>query len=467
MKNLDIEKNILEVIREVAIEERVGTFIVGGYVRDIILVVESNDIDFVVEGDAIIFAGKVAQKLKRKKVVIFPKFKTAKITYKNYDLEFVSARKESYNKLSRNPIVSEGNLAEDLARRDFTINTLAINIHSMGDIIDLHNGIEDIKKKIIRTPLDPSITYSDDPLRMLRAIRFASRFNFKIENVSFDAIKENSERLEIVSKERISDEFFKILKSDFPVKGIFLLEKSGLLRIILPEISDLKGQELRDGIGHKDNFIHTLKVLHNVSKQTSNYKLRLAALMHDIGKPKVKYFKKGLGWTFHGHDDEGSKMFVKIAERLKFSNELTVYVSKMISLHHRPISLTKEKVTDSGVRRFLFEGGELVDDLMLLCRADITTSNKKKFNKYLDNFDKLSVKLVMVEEKDKLRNFKPPITGKDIMQEFAIGECPLIGKVKKEIVDAIVNGSIENSKNSAMKLMRIIKKRMKKNQIYT
>ena len=465
MKDKAIEKNILEVIRKTAIDENINVFLVGGYVRDIILVRESNDIDLVVEGDAINFAKEVAQRLKRKKIVTFPRFKTAKLTYRNYDIEFVSARKESYNKLSRNPIVSGGNLAEDLARRDFTINTLAINIDSMDETINQFGGIEDIRKKIIRTPLDPDITYSDDPLRMLRAIRFASKLNFKIEKTSFDAIKNNSYRLDIISEERITDEFFKILKSNFPVKGIFLLEKSGLLKIIFPELSELKGQEIKDGIGHKDNFVHTLKVLNNISKQTKDYKLRLAALMHDIGKPKSKYFKKGIGWTFHGHDDEGSKMFAKIAKRLKWPNEVTDYVVKMIALHHRPISLTKEEVTDSGVRRFLFEGGELVDDLMLLCRADITTSNKKKINKYLDNFDKLSEKLVMVEEKDKLRNFKPPITGLDIMKEFTIGEGPLIGKVKKEIVDAIINGSIKNDKESAVKMLKSIKKRLQNENI--
>ncbi|MDA3885332.1 MAG: HD domain-containing protein [Candidatus Delongbacteria bacterium] len=462
MKDKGLEKNILQIIRTASVEENLNVFLVGGYVRDIILLQESNDIDFVVEGDAIKFAKIVAQKLKRKKVVTFPRFKTAKLSYRNFDIEFVSARKESYNKLSRNPQVSGGNLTEDLARRDFTINTLAINISSMDDTIDLFGGIEDIEKKIIRTPLDPDITYSDDPLRMLRAIRFASKLNFKIEKTSFEAIKKNSHRLVIISEERITDEFFKILKSDFPVKGIFLLEKSGLLKIIFPELSELKGQEIKDGIGHKDNFIHTMKVLNNISKQTDDYKLRLAALMHDIGKPKSSYYKKGLGWTFHGHDDEGSKMFIKIAQRLKWSNEVIDYVVKMIALHHRPISLTKEEVTDSGVRRFLFEGGELVDDLMLLCRADITTSNKKKLNKYLDNFDKLSEKLVVVEEKDKLRNFKPPITGLDIMKEFATGEGPLIGKVKKEIVDAIINGSIKNDKESAIKMLKSIRKKITK-----
>ncbi|MCK5760519.1 MAG: HD domain-containing protein [Candidatus Delongbacteria bacterium] len=456
--NIKGNNNIIKVVKEVSTEESVEVFFVGGYVRDMVLKQKSNDIDFVVEGDAIKFAEKVAMKLKRKNVVIFPRFKTAKLNFRNYDLEFVSTRKESYNdKNSRNPKVAIGSLAEDLSRRDFTINTLAININSLGEIIDLHEGINDIAKKIIRTPLDPNITYSDDPLRMLRAIRFASRLNFKIERKSFEAIKENSKRIEIISKERITDEFFKILKSDFPVKGIFLLEKSGLLEIIFPELSKLIGQEFRDGIGHKDNFIHTLKVLNNVSKRTKNYKLRLAALMHDIGKPQAKYFKKGTGWTFHGHDEVGSKIFIKIAQRLKWPNEVTDYVSKIIALHHRPISLTKDEVTDSGVRRFLFEGGELVDDLMLLCRADITTSNKKKLNKYLDNFDKLSEKLVVVEEKDKLRNFKPPISGLDIMKEFKIDEGPLIGKVKKEIVDAIINGSIKNNKESAIKMMKSIK----------
>ncbi|MBN2790320.1 MAG: HD domain-containing protein [Candidatus Delongbacteria bacterium] len=456
------DENIFEIISDIALQENVKVFLVGGYVRDIMLDRRSNDIDFVVEGDSLQFARIVAKRLNRKKVVEFPKFQTSKLSYKEYDLEFVTARKESYLENSRNPEVEKSNLPEDLKRRDFTINTLAIDLNDRENIINLFNGIEDIKSRIIRTPLDPDITYSDDPLRMLRAVRFASRFNFKIEKESFEAIKRNASRLDIVSEERISDEFFKILLSDYPVKGIYLLDQAGLLETILPELSQLKGIEILDGTGHKDNFIHTLKVLNNISKITKSLKLRLSALMHDIGKPKSKYFKKGVGWTFHGHDDVGVKIFTEIAKRLKWPNDITEYVSKMINLHHRPISLTKEEVTDSGVRRFLFEGGELVDDLMLLCRADITTSNKKKLNNYLDNFDKLSEKLIVVEEKDKLRNFKPPVNGIDIMNEFSINEGPIIGQIKKEIVDSIINGSIPNEKEAAMNLLKKIKARIEK-----
>ena len=337
---------------------------------------------------------------------------------------------------------------------------MAVEIYgkNKGHIIDFYNGYEDLTvNKIIRTPLNPHETYEDDPLRMLRAVRFSGRLGYEIEKESFEAIKKNAYRIKIVSVERISDEFFKILSSDNPSEGIRLLDECGLLDLIFPELTNLKGIEIVDEVGHKDNFIHSLKVLENISKKTDNLNLRLATIMHDIGKPKSKFFNKKIGWTFHGHDDIGSKIFLKIAKRMKWSLELTQYVKKIISLHHRPISLAKESVTDSGVRRFLFEAGEDVEDLMLLCRADITTANKNKLKEYLLNFDKLSTLIIEVEEKDRLRNFKPPIDGVKIMQFFNLPESKMIGKVKNQIVEAILNGDIKNNYDDAFALMKKIK----------
>lgn len=450
-----------EILRAVCSAEEITGFkcyIVGGYLRNRILGIESDDFDFVVEGDSLLFAEKVAEILGRKKIVKFPRFKTAKVVFRRKSIEFVSARSEKYNPESRKPVVRNASLLNDLSRRDFTINALASRVSKTGtgEIIDFFEGIIDLERKILRTPLDPDITYSEDPLRMMRCIRFASTLNFKINGDSFAAISRNIERIRIVSVERISDEFFKILSSGNPVKGIYLLYKSGLLKELLPELTNLHGIDERDGIKHKDTFIHTLKVLYNISKTTEKTDLRLAALMHDIGKAKTKYFKSEQGWTFHGHDEKGSEMFEKIAKRMKWSNSITDYVSKIIRLHHRPISLAKEEVTDSGVRRLLFEGGESVEDLMLLCRADITTGNKNKLKKYLENFDNLTEKLLQVEEKDKLRNFKPPITGEDIMKAIGQKEGPEIGRIKKIIVDSILSGEISNERESAIKLLNKI-----------
>ena len=459
MKNIDITESIVKKVGLIAEETGFEVYAVGGYVRDKILGKDSKDIDFVVVGDSIRFANIAAKKLNRKKVITYPRFKTAKIPSKSYDIEFVSARSEIYDEKSRKPIVLDATLESDLARRDFTINTLAVKINGsdIGQIIDSFGGVQSIADGIIKTPLEPNVTYSDDPLRMMRAVRFAARFNYEIESESFEAIKSNADRIKIVSPERIGDEFFKILLSANPVYGLRLLEKSGLLREIFPELTDLKGVEVIDGIGHKDNFEHSLKVFDNICQVSDKLNLRLAALMHDIGKPRVKYFKKNFGWTFHGHDDKGSKMFKKLAGRMKWSNEVVEYVSEMIRLHHRPISLTKECVTDSGVRRFLFEGREKVDDLMKLCRADITTANKSKLAKYLNNFERLSQLMVEVEEKDRLRNFKPPVDGVDIMNFFQITQGCQVGIIKKIIVDAILDGKIENDRDAAMVLLKKIK----------
>jgi len=450
-----------EILRAVCTAEKITgnkCYIVGGYIRNHLLGLDSGDFDFVIEGDSLNFAEKVADLLGRKRIIKFPRFKTAKVVYKRKAIEFVSARSEKYVPGSRKPIVENASLYNDLSRRDFTVNAMASRVSETesDEIIDFFNGIDDLKRNILRTPLDPDVTYSEDPLRMMRCIRFASVLNFKIESGSFEAISRNINRIHIVSVERISDEFFKILSSRNPVRGVYLLYKSNLLKELFPELTDLQGIDIKDGVRHKDTFIHTLKVLYNISKSSEKPQLRLAALMHDIGKAKTKYYRSDQGWTFHGHDEKGAEMFFKIAKRMKWSGDITEYVSKIIRLHHRPISLAKEEVTDSGVRRLLFEGGECVDDLMTLCRADITTANKNKLKKYLENFDQLSTKLIQVEEKDRLRNFKPPVNGDDIMKVLGQKEGPEIGRIKKIIVDAILNGDIGNEREPAMNLLKNI-----------
>jgi len=459
----EIDPAILKAVYKVSSITGIRCYAVGGYIRNCLLNIRSEDIDFVVEGDSLDFAKRTAEFLGRKKIIKFPRFKTAKFVYKKQSVEFVSARSEIYDPGSRKPIVKCSSLYEDLSRRDFTINALAAPIqeNGFGEIIDHFGGMDDLKSGILRTPLDPDVTYSDDPLRMLRCIRFASVLGFKIDRKSFEAITTNASRIKIVSVERISDEFFKMLSSKNPVKAVFMLFKTGLLKELFPELTDLCGVEEKDGVSHKDVFIHTLKVLNNISKSTFNKDLRLAAIMHDIGKPATKYFRKDQGWTFHGHDDKGSDVFRKIAERFKWSNELTAYVIKIIKLHHRPISLAQEEVTDSGVRRLLFEGGDDVDDLMMLCRADITTANKNKLKRYLENFDNLSIKLKEVDEKDKLRNFKPPVNGEDIMIALNENGSPKVGKIKNMIVEAILNGEIGNNRESALKLMNKLIKEQK------
>lgn len=455
-----IDENIRTALESAEKQTGYTCYLVGGYIRNLLLDLSSDDIDFVIEGDSLLFAREFARITGKKKIIEFPRFKTAKINFKSTSIEFVAARSEKYFPDSRNPEVEFSSLKNDLERRDFTINALAARVTGpeSGMIIDHFGGIDHINLKILKTPLKPYETYRDDPLRMLRCIRFAATLGFKIDRGSFEGIISNADRIDIISVERISDEFFKILSSNNPVKGIWLLFRSGLLERIFPELTNLTGLEEKEGIGHKEIFIHTLKVLHKISKMTDNTELRLAALMHDIGKSKTKYFKKGQGWTFHGHDERGAEMFAEISERLKWSNDLTSYVSKIISLHHRPISLTKDEVTDSGVRRLLFEGGDDVEDLMTLCRADITTSNKNKLNKYLENFDKLKLKIEEVEEKDRLRNFKPPLTGEEIMEFFNIGPGPKVGEIKKIIVEAVLSGEISNEKIPAIELLNKIKK---------
>jgi putative nucleotidyltransferase with HDIG domain len=455
-----IDENIRSALESAEKETGFSCYVVGGYVRNLLLGLSSDDIDFVIEGDSLLFAREFARITGKKKIIEFPRFKTAKINYRGTSIEFVAARSEKYFPGSRNPEVEFSSLINDLERRDFTINALASRVSGpdSGKIIDHFGGIDHINKRLLKTPLTPYETYRDDPLRMLRCIRFAATLGFKIDKDSFDGIISNSDRIDIISVERVSEEFFKIISSKNPVRGIWLLFRSGLLERIVPELTDLTGLEEKEGIGHKEMFIHTLKVLHKICRMTDKTELRLAALMHDIGKSKTKYFRKGQGWTFHGHDEKGAQMLEDISKRLKWSNDLTSYVSKIIRLHHRPISLTKDEVTDSGVRRLLFEGGDDVEDLMTLCRADITTSNKIKLNRYLENFDRLKIKIGEVEEKDRLRNFKPPLTGEEIMEFFGIEPGPKVGEIKKIILEAVLSGEISNEKEPAVELLEKIKK---------
>lgn len=447
---------VFKVAREIVTEEGLESYVIGGFVRDLMLGRPSKDIDIVVVGNGLALAEKVAAKLRVKKVSTFKSFGTAHFVYKDLDVEFVGARKESYNRDSRKPIIEDGSLADDQNRRDFTINALALSLHAdnFGDLIDPFNGIVDLENGIIRTPLDPSITYSDDPLRMLRAIRFATQLDFKIENKSLEAIKENAERLSIISAERISEELNKIILSDKPSRGFKLLNSTQLLHQFFPELVNLQGVETINGHSHKDNFYHTLEVLDNISEETDNLWLRWAAILHDIAKAPTKRYNKNIGWTFHGHEDLGAKMVPKIFARLKLPLDAKMrYVQKLVRLHLRPISLIHGDVTDSAVRRLLNEAGDDVDDLMTLCDADITSKNELKVKRYKKNFLLVKEKLKTVEEKDQVRNFQPPIDGAVIMKVFDINPRSEIGTIKSRIKDAILEGEIENDYDQAYEMM--------------
>ncbi len=455
--NIRLNDKIFEPISEIVTTLNLQCYVIGGYVRDIFLERPSKDIDIVVIGSGIELSKKVAQKLgKNVKVTVFKNFGTAMVKYNDYELEFVGARKESYNRASRKPYIENGTLEDDLKRRDFTINTLALSLHkkNIGELTDLFNGLSDIKNKIIRTPLDPNRTYSDDPLRMLRAIRFATQLGFTIKKESLKAIRYNKERIKIVSIERVIDELNKIVLSPKPSKGLNLLEITGLLQLILPEVVALKGIEILDNKGHKDNFYHSIKVLDNIAKTSKKLWLRWAALLHDIGKPQTKYFEKEVGWTFHGHDFIGSKMIPELFKKLKLplGNEMK-YVQKLVKLHLRPISLVQEEVTDSAIRRLLYEAGDDIDDLMSLCEADITSKNDKKVRQYLKNFRLVRRKLIEIEEKDRIRNFQPPIKGELIMKTFGISPCREVGTIKNAIKDAILDGIIKNDFEEAYDYM--------------
>ncbi len=459
-KELINSNPVLNTIREAAGDKEV--YVVGGFVRDLILKRPSHDIDVVCTGSGIDLAKKTARLLgNQTSVVIFKNFGTAQIKHKGFDVEFVGARKESYRRNSRKPIVENGTIEDDQKRRDFTINALAIRLNGEkeGELVDPFDGLNDLKKKIIRTPRDPDITFSDDPLRIMRAVRFASQLGFDIEPETFEALSSNRKRLEIVSRERITDELNKIILSPKPSYGFNLLFYSGVLQIIFPEMAALKGVETREGKGHKDNFYHTLKVLDNVSKKSDDLWLRWAAILHDIAKPRTKKFEPGTGWTFHGHEDVGARMVPGIFKRMRLPmHEPMRYVQKLVRLHLRPIALVSDEITDSALRRLLMEAGDDIDSLMLLCRADITSKNHLKVARYLKNFDKVEKKLAEVEERDRIRNFQPPVTGEVIMKYFNIGPSKVVGEIKDEIKEAILEGKIGNDYSQAFELMKKIGK---------
>lgn len=432
-------------------------FVVGGYVRDLFLGRHSTDIDFVTVGSGIRLAEKVAMSFGPKtSIAVYSNFGTAQVKHGGLELEFVGARKESYSHDSRNPVVEDGTLDDDQKRRDFTVNAMAISLNetTFGELVDPFDGISDIGKKLIRTPLDPDVTFSDDPLRMMRAIRFATQLGFEIYPDTFEAIARNRERISIISKERVFDELEKIVKSPVPSKGFLLLERCGLLKIIFPELQALKGVETIDGRGHKDNFFHTMQVLDNVAEKSENEWLRWAAVFHDIAKPATKRYDQKLGWTFHNHNYIGKKMIPGIFKRMKFPmNEKMRYVQKLVELHMRPIALVEDEVTDSAVRRLLFDAGDDIDDLMQLCEADITSKNQEKVRRYMDNFAVVRNKLVEIEEKDRIRNFQPPVSGDDIMEAFGIPPSQVIGEIKESIKNAILDGDIPNDREAAWNLM--------------
>ncbi|MEJ6793053.1 MAG: HD domain-containing protein [Lacinutrix sp.] len=453
-----LKHNIFKIISKSAAELKLDSYVIGGFVRDYLLKRgDAKDIDVVAIGSGIALAKQVAKNLHNKpKVQVFKTYGTAMLKLEDIEVEFVGARKESYNEDSRNPVVENGSLQDDQNRRDFSINALALDLSeaNFGGLLDPFNGVEDLEHKIIRTPLGPDITYSDDPLRMMRAIRFATQLGFIIEKESLDAITRNNERIKIITKERVVLELNKILESKTPSIGFLLLEKTELLKYILPELTALKGIDEVDGQKHKDNFYHTLEVLDNIAKHTEDVWLRWAALLHDIGKAPTKKFSKKVGWTFHAHEFEGSKMVYHLFKRLKMPlNEKMKFVQKLVFMSSRPIVLAQDLVTDSAVRRLVFDAGDYVDDLMTLCEADITTKNPKKFNKYHNNFKIVREKIIEVEEKDSVRNFQPPVSGEEIMKTFNLKPSLEIGIIKEAIKEAILEGHIPNEHDAAFKLM--------------
>ena len=457
---------ISKIISDLSTESNIKSYLVGGCVRDLMLnpSADSIDIDIMVEGDGISFAKLLAKKMNVPKVVPFPKFATAKIPYHEYEIEVASARLESYDKSSRNPSsIQISNIQDDLLRRDFTINAMAISLNenNFGEFFDPFNGMEDLKNKILKTPLNPDNTFSDDPLRMMRACYFASKLSLEIEPECLLSIQNNSGRISIVSQERITNELFKILGTDRPSIGLNILQQSGLMEYVFPEISIMYGLDQSNEYHHKDIFYHTLEVVDNAAKLSNNVDLRLAALVHDIAKPKTRRLSKSKGYTFYGHDDVGARMLKGVAESMKFSNSTRDFITKLTALHLRPISLAKKEVTDSAIRRLIVDAGEEIDDLMTLCRADITTKNPKNISKYLANFDRVDKRIKEVTEIDKLKAFQSPVRGDEIMKMFNLLPGKEVGKIKTMIEDAIINGEIKNDYSSAISFLTKIKQEKK------
>lgn len=448
---------IFSIVSQSSKKEGLASYVVGGYVRDLLLKRPSKDIDFVCVGSGIALAKEVAKQLGNKaKLSTFKNFGTAAIHYEGFEYEFVGARKESYREDSRNPVVEDGSLEDDQNRRDFTINAMAISLNEedFGKLIDPFDGMGDLRNMIIRTPLEPGITFSDDPLRMMRAIRFASQLHFDIEPDTFQGIVDHVERISIISQERITDELNKIIMSDKPSYGFQLLFHSGLLKLIFSEMTDLHGVEKINGKGHKDNFFHTLQVLDNICEMTDDLWLRWAAILHDIAKPATQRFNEKVGWTFHGHEDLGAKWVPKIFKRLKLPlDDRMKYVQKLVRLHLRPIALVNDRVTDSAVRRMIFEAGEDVRDLMTLCKADVTSKNPERVKKYQGNFKKVEKRIKEVEQRDQVMNFNPPVSGEQIIEVFDLKPSRIIGDIKNEIKEAILDGRIKNDEKEAFELM--------------
>ncbi len=449
----DLKHPIFKTIGQIADSIGREVYVVGGYVRDIFLNRPSNDIDFVTVGSGIELAQEVANHLgKAAKLSVFATYGTAQVKYKGLELEFVGARRESYRRFSRNPIVEDGTLADDISRRDFTVNAMAINLNekTFGELIDHFNGLEDLENGILRTPLDPDVTFSDDPLRMMRAIRFATQLGFQIDQPTFDAIYRNSYRMEIITRERINDELGKIMRSERPSVGFILLNMAGILSLIMPELCELKGIESREGRGHKDNFRHTLQVLDNVAAKSDNEWLRWAALFHDIAKPRTKRYDPKLGWTFHNHNFIGEKMVPKIFRRMKLPlNEKMKYVAKLVGLHMRPQSVSEEGVSDSGVRRLITEAGDDLEDLMILAEADITSKNPEKVRRILDSFSQLRERMEQINASDMWRTWRNPINGHEIMEYFGIPGSPVISQLKEAVKEAIYDLKIPNEHDAA------------------